>query len=154
LTAEETDRVRAVLYLSGLRGDDLDDAAQEVQLRLLQRAAPDELRSRGAWACAVAVNLARDWHRRTVRDRAIHDRVARIAGTSVENPDVALSNAVAAGLARLDPDLRAVVILRFYADLPVGQIADLLQIPDGTVKSRLHRAVTVLRDLLPRESVT
>jgi RNA polymerase sigma-70 factor (ECF subfamily) len=153
LTSEETDRVRAVLYLSGLRGDDLDDAAQEVQLRVLQRA-PGELRSRGAWACAVAANLARDWHRRTGRERALQDTVGRLAPTSVTDPDVALKQAVAAGLAGLDPDLRAVVVLRFYADLPVREIADQLEIPDGTVKSRLHRAATAMRELLPRESVT
>lgn len=63
LTPEELDRVRGALYLSGLRHEDLEDAAQEVQLRLLERA-PDGLRSRVAWACTVAVNLARDWHRR------------------------------------------------------------------------------------------
>jgi len=43
-TSDEIDRVRAVLYLSGLGGDDLEDAVQEVLLRALERA-PDELRS-------------------------------------------------------------------------------------------------------------
>ncbi|MYU63750.1 sigma factor-like helix-turn-helix DNA-binding protein, partial [Streptomyces sp. SID69] len=40
---------------------------------------------------------------------------------------------------------RQVVVLRFYADLPVRAIADELGIPEGTVKSRLHTAVRLLR---------
>jgi len=71
----------------------------------------------------------------------------------VTDPDLALKSAVAAGLARLDPDLRAVLVLRFYADLSVPEIAAQLGVPEGTVKSRLHRAVSAMRALLPRESV-
>jgi RNA polymerase sigma-70 factor (ECF subfamily) len=152
LTPEETDRVRAVLYLSGLRGADLADAAQEVQLRVLERA-PDGLQFRGAWACAVAANLARDWHRRAGRARVVENALARLSESAVTDPDLALKSAVAAGLARLDPDLRAVLVLRFYADLSVPEIAAQLGVPEGTVKSRLHRAVSAMRALLPRESV-
>jgi RNA polymerase sigma-70 factor (ECF subfamily) len=153
LTPEELDRVRGVLYLCGLRREDLDDAAQEVQVRVLERA-PTRLRSRGAWACAVAANLARDWHRRTGRQRAMAQVLERAAPVSVDEPDVALSTAVAAGLRRLDHDLRAVLVLRFYADLPVRDIAALLHVPEGTVKSRLHRATGAMRVLLPREIAT
>ena len=39
---------------------------------------------------------------------------------------------------------RAVVVARFYLDWPVEQIADALQVPAGTVKSRLHRALSTL----------
>jgi RNA polymerase sigma factor (sigma-70 family) len=43
------------------------------------------------------------------------------------------------------PDERAIVALRFWADLPVEAIADRLGIPAGTVKSRLHRALARMR---------
>ena len=46
---------------------------------------------------------------------------------------------------------RQVLALRFYADLPVRDIAEALDIPEGTVKSRLHAAVSALRTRL-RES--
>jgi len=151
-TSDEIDRVRAVLYLSGLGGDDLEDAVQEVLLRALERA-PDELRSRAAWASVVAANLARDWHRRAGRDRALRETLGRLAPIGVNEPDLALKSAVAIGLSRLEPDLRLVVILRFYVDLPVREVAGLLGVPEGTVKSRLHRAVSAMRELLPRESV-
>ena len=153
LAADEVDRVRAVLYLSGIRGDDLADAAQEVQLRTLERS-PEELRSRASWASVVAANLARDWHRRAGRYRSMQAALAKLTPTDVSEPDVALKVAVAAGLARLEPDLRQAVVLRFYVDLAVRDIAEVLGVPEGTVKSRLHRAVTAMRELLPKESVT
>jgi RNA polymerase sigma-70 factor (ECF subfamily) len=42
-------------------------------------------------------------------------------------------------------DHRAVIVLRFYLDLPLDQVADILDIPVGTAKSRLHRAINSLR---------
>jgi RNA polymerase sigma-70 factor (ECF subfamily) len=53
-------------------------------------------------------------------------------------------DAVGRGLARLDPDRRIVLVLRYYRDLPVAEIAARVGVPAGTVKSRLHYA---LRDL-------
>jgi RNA polymerase sigma-70 factor (ECF subfamily) len=50
------------------------------------------------------------------------------------------------GLARLSADERAVVVLRFWADLPLDEIADRLDWPLGSVKSRLHRAMGRLRE--------
>ena len=63
--------------------------------------------------------------------------------------DAALSLAdrdlVERALNDLPLDHRAVVILRFYLDLPLDAVADILDIPVGTVKSRLHRALASLR---------
>ncbi len=48
-------------------------------------------------------------------------------------------------LARLEPEQRAVVVLHYYLDLPLPQVARMLGIPGGTAKSRLHRSLRVLR---------
>ena len=48
-------------------------------------------------------------------------------------------------LAHLSPDHRVVVALRYYLDLPIGEIAVRLQVPEGTVNSRLHYALQQLR---------
>jgi RNA polymerase sigma-70 factor (ECF subfamily) len=48
-------------------------------------------------------------------------------------------------LARLAPDQKVVVALRFYRDLSIDQIAARLGVPSGTVKSRLHRGLRELR---------
>jgi DNA-directed RNA polymerase specialized sigma24 family protein len=52
--------------------------------------------------------------------------------------------AVATALRRLDVKLRAVVVCRLLLDWSVEETADALRIKPGTVKSRLHRALTVL----------
>lgn len=59
-------------------------------------------------------------------------------------------DALLAGLDRLTPDERLAVVLRFWADLPLEAIADRLDWPLGTVKSRLHRALRRLREHLVR----
>jgi RNA polymerase sigma-70 factor (sigma-E family) len=51
-------------------------------------------------------------------------------------------------LRRLPPRRRAVIVLRFYADLPIADIAQVLDCPTGTVKSLLHRSLAQLKDVL------
>lgn len=146
LPADDLRRVRAVLYLSGVRDHDLDDAMQDVQLRLLEQP-PDSIDNVAAWACTVATRIAVDRHRRaTTRLATVHRlRVTRSAAT---DPDVALAHSVRVAIGQLEPDLRAVVVLRYYADLSVADIARMLAVPEGTIKSRLHRAAAVLRPAL------
>jgi RNA polymerase sigma-70 factor (ECF subfamily) len=60
-------------------------------------------------------------------------------------------DALLAGLVRLTPDERIVVVLRFWADLPLEAIAGRLDWPLGTVKSRLHRALERLRGALAHD---
>lgn len=48
-------------------------------------------------------------------------------------------------LGRLDLDQRAVMVLHYYLDLPVAQVAEILDIPYGTAASRLHRGLEALR---------
>jgi len=57
-------------------------------------------------------------------------------------------------LARLEPDARAVVVLHLYLDLPLPQVADMLGIPVGTAKSRLHRSLGAMRSAVSIDQVT
>ena len=147
LAPEELRRVRGVLYLCGLRGEDLAEAIQDVQLRLLERA-PEDIRSAVAWACAVAGRLAVDRHRRAGTRARLTERLRVLTPTTSRDPDVALEVSVRAAIATLPADLRAVVVLRYYADLEVDAMASALDVPSGTVKSRLHRAQQRLRACL------
>ena len=56
------------------------------------------------------------------------------------------------GFARLPADQRAVLVLRFYLDLPVADVAATLGLPEGTVKSRLHRGLKTLRAALEADA--
>jgi RNA polymerase sigma-70 factor (ECF subfamily) len=57
-------------------------------------------------------------------------------------------------LARLEPEERAVVVLHFYLDLPLPRVAEILGIPGGTAKSRLHRSLGILRSTMSIDEVT
>lgn len=78
---------------------------------------------------------------------SVHLRVAaETVETAADEPAPGID--VEAALDKLSSKLRDVVVLHFYQGLPYQEIADVLQIPLGTVKSRLHLAINALRDLL------
>jgi RNA polymerase sigma-70 factor (ECF subfamily) len=52
------------------------------------------------------------------------------------------------GFSRLEPEVRAIIVLHHYLDLPLPEVAAVLGIPLGTAKSRLHRALQVMRAAL------
>jgi len=149
LSVEDADTVRRVLYLNGLRGPDIEDGVQEVEVRALERR-PDGVQSRRAWACVVASNLAIDqlrWADTARRATPAFAELPQKAG----DPDI--REAVRTGLMGLDATHRATVVLRYYADLSIGEIASAMHVPKGTVKSRLHHAMSRLRVLLPEGSL-
>ncbi|WP_425428674.1 sigma-70 family RNA polymerase sigma factor [Streptomyces yerevanensis] len=159
LDAAQERRVRAVLALGGVPQADLPDGVQQVRLRLLERAArgAEAPRDVSAWAAVVASNLAMDWHRARRRQERIGERLAALrqldhVDASGDDTKV-LSLAVAQGLDELPDAQRQILVLRFYADLPVRGIAEELGIPEGTVKSRLHTAVRALRARLHEDEV-
>ncbi|RII19493.1 ECF RNA polymerase sigma factor SigL [Streptomyces sp. YIM 130001] len=156
LDPDQQDRVRAVLALAGVPPAELQDGVQQVRLRLLERAAKgqDPPRDVSAWSAVVASNLAMDWHRSRSRQERLGERLASLRQDQAGAEDTrVLSLTVAEGLDELADAQRQVVVLRFYADLPVARIADELGIPEGTVKSRLHKAVRVLRTRLHEQEV-
>ncbi len=143
-------RIRAVLAIGGVPLGDLEDGVQQVRLRMLEhRADPARpgLRDPQTWAAVVASRIAVDWHRTRQRDERLRDRLverwSRAPGSSEDSHVLALS--VADRLETLPAELRQVLALRFYADLTVRDVAAALDLPEGTVKSRLHRAVSALR---------
>ncbi|MGW7205917.1 RNA polymerase sigma factor [Streptomyces sp. NPDC054837] len=154
LDAAQADRVRAVLALGGVPQDDLQDGLQQVRLRLLERRArgDDPPRDVGAWSAVVASNLAVDWHRTQHRQERVSERLSLLSPPDDHVPDGTENSlqalTVAEGLDALPDTQRQVLILRYYADLSVPQIADQLGIPLGTVKSRLYAAAKLLRDRL------
>lgn len=143
LSTNENGHLQRLLAAKGLRGPDIEDALQEVNLRVLGHA-PSE----GPllpWAARVAINVAMDHHRRQRRARRLDERLARVAATTTVEPDVTQHAAVAVALAELGPEHRDVVRLRLLADLTVPETARRLALAEGTVKSRLHRGLAQLR---------
>lgn len=132
-------------YAASLVGDraTAEDLAQEAMARVFARWTT--LREPRPYAYRTVTNLARDrWRRR----RTELDALPHLVTGPVAGPDVAVLDAVE----RLPPNLRDVVLLHYYADLPVAEVARAVRRPAGTVKRRLHDARAVLAAELEEQS--
>jgi RNA polymerase sigma-70 factor (ECF subfamily) len=122
-----------------------EDIAQEAFLaavRGLERF--DGRRPFAPWLHRIVVNRAIDWARaRAIRRELGNERVAH-ALAAPEDPRAVVSEEVVAALATLAPDHRAVVVLRYLLEYTPGEIASLLDLPRGTVNSRLRRGLDAL----------
>jgi len=127
-------------------GDAADDLFQESWIRVTRaRDRFDQSRRFSTWLFQIANNLCRDRARRGAAALRARDAIAaapppaalRAAGGAADT-DLRLD--LARRLAALPDRLREVLVLRYYRDLGEQEIADVLAIPPGTVKSRLHAA--------------
>jgi RNA polymerase sigma factor (sigma-70 family) len=97
-----------------------------------------------AWLRRATVNRCTSWVRRRVVERKHADADPSSSGAA-QSPDAV---AVRAALAKLRPRHRAAVFLRYYLDLSEVDIAQALRCRPGTVKSLLHRGLTVMKEHL------
>jgi RNA polymerase sigma-70 factor (ECF subfamily) len=136
-----------------LLGDAVEaqDAVQEALIKAWRNwASLRDPASFAPWFDRIVLNVCRDRMR-------LHKHVRMIeldAADEVEAADgfhqLFARDEVAAAVARLAPDQRIVVALRFWRDLSLDQVAEVLGIPVGTVKSRLYYALRNLRTELDR----
>jgi RNA polymerase sigma-70 factor, ECF subfamily len=125
-----------------------EDIAQEAFLaavRNLDRF--DRRRPFGAWLHRIVVNRAIDWTRSRAlrRETGAAPLDALAAAERAGNRD---AEPLAAALADLSPEHRAVIVLRHLLEYTPGEIAELLGLPRGTVNSRLRRGLDELAQRL------
>ena len=121
-----------------------EDIAQEAFLsavRNLERF--DRRRPFGPWLHRIVVNRAIDWSRR----RQLRGEV-ELHDAPVEQGDADMGSETVAAMRRLSPEHRAVIVLRHLLGYTPGQIARLLELPRGTVNSRLRRGLDELKEHL------
>jgi len=126
-----------------------DDVVQQVFLQVLRKIDQFSGQSRLAtWLYRVAVNECLQQLRRNGRQRVnplMHDPVDRSAGSTQRSEHAELLDR---SLQRLEPDLRAIFLLREVENLSYREIASALDVSEGTVASRLNRARRLLRQYL------
>lgn len=129
-------------------GRDVEDLYQETWLRVVRHADRfDPTRRFSSWLFQIAVNLCRDWQRRPPPEpRPLEDEPA---AAGLERSDAALDAAHL--LAQLPAAQREVVVLRYYHDMSEDEVATILDIPKGTVKSRMHQAIARLATFVQGE---
>lgn len=157
---------RLVLRMLGRR-DEAEDMAQEVFVQVFKAVGTFRGESKlSTWVYRIAVNLCKNRMKYLARrhDSArdelepIAERAPLSQAKGVTFGDVARPDHMAEGfevervvqlcLAELDADFREVLVLRDVEDLAYEEIADITALPLGTVKSRIHRARSALKELV------
>jgi RNA polymerase sigma factor (sigma-70 family) len=127
--------------------------AEEVTAEAFARAYRDwrkvrHLDAPGAWVRRVAINLATSTFRRRRTERRARRRIEAGTTSVSRDPDGADTVTVRAALQRLSEDHRTVLVLRYYLDLPVDEVARLTGRSASGVTSLTHRAAAAFREVL------
>ena len=126
--------------------DSASDIAQETFLTMQKNIAKFEGRSTfRTWLFGIALNHSRGMQRTKGRETASLDDWIPASGPSPEET-VTTREVLRTALSNLTDEHREVVLLHEVEGLKYREIADLLSIPEGTVKSRLHHAFLQLRE--------
>jgi len=137
--------VAAVALVCGSRPA-AEDAVQEALLRSWERSEKgDEIQSLDGWVTTVALNLARSGLRRIRSERRAR---ARLGTSGVGEPPTADRIDVDRALATLPRRQREVAVLRYYLQLDTREVASVLGLNEGTIKSTLFRARVALAEAL------
>jgi RNA polymerase sigma-70 factor (ECF subfamily) len=135
---------RLILRDPELARDAVQDALLRAWRELRRLRDPDRF---DAWVYRLTVNACLDQTRRR-RRRPIEVDLAPLFSPVVPDPAIAVADRALVDdiLRRLDERGRAIVVLHYFLGLPLIEVATALDIPVGTVKSRLHRALGEMRD--------
>jgi len=166
LVKTHTRRVYAICYRFTGSEQEAQDLTQDVFLRVFRslksfRAGDGSF---SVWLARLARNLLIDHYRRTKLERAsasiedqlplLEEKTATLGRTEGLLAGREASEMLQAALQKLSPDLRETVILRDLEELEYREIAQVLNVPEGTVKSRLNRGRAELgRILRQRQSL-
>jgi RNA polymerase sigma-70 factor (ECF subfamily) len=169
LVKTHTRRVYGLCYRFTGKDGEAQDLTQEVFLRIY-RTLKTFRATEGAfttWLARLTRNLLIDNYRRTRQERLTDSLEEQLPGVeesvSMTSRPAAGTDALVAGreaseilqaaLQKLSPELREAVILRDLQDMEYREIAEILRIPEGTVKSRLNRGRAELARVLRRQKV-
>jgi RNA polymerase sigma-70 factor, ECF subfamily len=162
LLREHNRKIYSLCYRFTGRTGEAEDLTQEVFIKVFQTLASYDATqgSFSTWLNRVARNHLVDHYRRTRKDRvtsSLEDETAGIEDkpSGQEQPMARLEarerrKLLQTALDRLSPDMREAVILRDFQDLDYDEIAQVLRVPQGTVKSRINRGRLELAKVIKR----
>ena len=166
LVRQHTRQVYGLCFRFTNSAQEAQDLTQDVFLRVFKtiktfRSAEGSFHT---WLARVTRNLLIDHYRRTRQERvtdSIEEQLPMLqekGGSAAARPDQALAGQEAgeilqATLQKLSPDLREAVILRDLQEMEYREIAEVLDIPEGTVKSRINRGRAELARLLRKQKL-
>ncbi len=129
-----------------------EDFTQDLFLRIYEQSARfEEKQTFSSWAFSIAYNLCKNEYRhQEVEEKYQADAQGKTACYETEPPldKVQFENHLQQAIFRLPEAQKAAFTLRYQEELPVSEIAQILKVPEGTVKSRLHYALRSLAETL------
>jgi RNA polymerase sigma-70 factor (ECF subfamily) len=165
LVRRHTRRIFNICYRFTGNGTEAEDLSQDVFLRVYKTLGSYRSAHGGfaTWMTSVTRNLLIDHYRRTKRDRitdSLEDSMPVVENkeSAGRRPDQQLllgelSSQVQTALTKLSPELREAVILRDLQQLDYNEIRQVLDVPEGTVKSRINRGRIELARILQQMGV-
>jgi RNA polymerase sigma-70 factor (ECF subfamily) len=161
IVAQHSARVYRLAYRLTGNPYDAEDLTQEVFVRVFRSLSSYTPGTFEGWLHRITTNLFLDQARRKAKirfDSLAEDAETRIPSRTV-SPDVQVMDGlfdddVESALAELPPDFRAAVVLCDIEGLSYEEIADVLDLKLGTVRSRIHRGRTMLRKALAHRAPT
>ncbi|MDD2296545.1 MAG: RNA polymerase sigma factor [Sphaerochaetaceae bacterium] len=151
--------VMRVAYHVTYNMDVSEDICQEAFIRFYEKnidfRSIDEAKY---WLIRVTKNLAINVVKRKSRERAMVDKIKKVPKMPIRSGEDALIDSETRTLVReavekLPEKLKAVLVLKEYADLNYKQIASILKISESNVKVRVHRARKIMESMLDREDI-
>ena len=144
---------RALASYAGADADVLDDLVQEVFFKVIEGLASYvPQRPFPHWLYTVALNTGRNHVRNRARELFVDpselESMPLLGNEAADCTDDILGARLVRLVASLPEHMREVVSLRIGSDMPYGEIGDILGIPEGTARSRMHNAIASLRERL------
>jgi len=158
--------IYALAYRVIGREEDARDVCQETFLRAFRALGGFKGQAKfSSWLYRITLNLCRDWIRRERRQPLAQTPegvdLVELAGEAEDTESIEelvarkeIGAAVAKAIALLPEEQRTAIVLKEYHGLTFQEIADMLDCPLSTVKTRLYQGLTVLRRQLERSNVT
>ena len=130
--------------------DDANDAIQEALYSAYKNYY--SLREKSyftTWIIKILINKCRNIINKNKKIAYIDDTVIQNTASSEDNYEI--ENSLEWVLNQIDKELKEIVVLYYYDDFSVADIANVLEIPQGTVKSRLSRAREQIKEIIKKE---
>lgn len=126
-----------------------EDVTQDVFVRLLTHTPELAPGKEKAWLLKVAMNRCRDiWRAAWVKRVVLGSPAMELTPAPGQIGDALERRELLAAIRRLPPDFRDAVLLHYYQGYAINEIADMLNVPEGTVSSRLSRGRKKLQEIL------
>jgi len=141
-----------VAYAKVTNKSDAQDAVQEAWVRMLTK--QDTLREQSklhSWAKTITANVAHNMNRQTWRSQPCDwfEDEQELLHTSTNEAELLLELSELLGM--LEPKARTLLLYKFYYGFKDQEIADVMQVPVGTVKARIHRTKLLLKRLVDEQ---